>query len=784
MSIDPAAEASTEAITHAPEVTGARLARAKTINIVAGSLGMLWATVVFGMYFNNYLRELGASNFQIGLLGALPPFCGVLQILGALTVVHLNRRRPFWVLTALAHRVLWVGVVVLPYILGVGSSAVVLWVLAFIGLSQVLAAISTPAWFSWMGDLIAERERGRFFGRRQVFVNGAALLAQPAVGWTLDHFGGTHWLTGFTIVLSIAVVAGCSDIVIHSFIPEPPFVRPDRKLRLLQLLRAPFANPDFRRFIIPAAFFNFTMALTAPFIPIWYREILKMDYKYMAVLTSISLLVTVLSSRFWGYLSDLFGHRPTLILSAWIWMIFPTAYLFTTVGNYPYILPILWVLNGVYVSGWGLGLTNIMLGLSPRENRDVYVGVFWAILGVVGGCGSLLGGALLQTVRTPWLPGSWMTGFQNLFLVGALLGLISMFLLHRIRYRAERSVGFVIGRLMSSNPVRSFGYVNIINAGTSERRKVRAMQQLASMRSRLATSDLIARLDDPSLEVREEAATALGRIGDREAADALIEAFMKPDSYIEMQTCRALGLIGDTRAVEPLLSRLSTAPRDLKAEICRALGEIGDRRAAEPLLELVRSVDFDTRVRAAAVQALGRMGARAALWEILPILRSTENAVIRRQLCLSVGDLLGRREEFYPVLLGEMSVHGSRARRLLKRAARATRVLGEPASAEIARQLARMRKTYDDEDYQTCVLQLVELMTYLARTIFGYSGDIRHLAEAAVLYDSRFGMACWYVELLHESSTSGTRPLFEDVLLGFYFLANWDYHSDQTTSAP
>ncbi len=62
-------------------------------------------------------------------------------------------------------------------------------------------------------------------------------------------------------------------------------------------------------------------------------------------------------------------------------------------------------------------------------------------------------------------------------------------------------------------------------------------------------SDIIRRLDDPDVEVREEAARALGRIGSAEAVEPLIRHLRDGHSTIRPYAARALGRIGDRRAV-------------------------------------------------------------------------------------------------------------------------------------------------------------------------------------------------------------------------------------------
>ena len=73
----------------------------------------------------------------------------------------------------------------------------------------------------------------------------------------------------------------------------------------------------------------------------------------------------------------------------------------------------------------------------------------------------------------------------------------------------------------------------------------RTLRRIDGEDGELVLREIVARLDDPSAEVREEAARALGRIGSREATEALAARLADPSSPIRIEAARALGGIGD-----------------------------------------------------------------------------------------------------------------------------------------------------------------------------------------------------------------------------------------------
>jgi len=135
-------------------------------------------------------------------------------------------------------------------------------------------------------------------------------------------------------------------------------------------------------------------------------------------------------------------------------------------------------------------------------------------------------------------------------------------------------------------------------------------------------------LHDRDMAVRQDAAKALGGIGNPMALEALTAALTDLD--VRPFAVEALGKLKDLRAVDTLIDVVTGKgrPADVrKVAACGSesgemdieemetqifaiagLAELGDARAIEPLIRALK----DTRLRAAAAAALGEMGLRVA----------------------------------------------------------------------------------------------------------------------------------------------------------------------------
>lgn len=112
--------------------------------------------------------------------------------------------------------------------------------------------------------------------------------------------------------------------------------------------------------------------------------------------------------------------------------------------------------------------------------------------------------------------------------------------------------------------------------------------------------------EDPSAQVRAEAARALAVTHDAEAIDQLVVALDDSDDSVRRAAALALGRIRDPRAANVLIDLLATRP-ELWEEAAAALAGAGSRSAVERLMPLLDSESVE--VRQGAVRAIAAVTA-------------------------------------------------------------------------------------------------------------------------------------------------------------------------------
>ncbi|MCG2795595.1 MAG: HEAT repeat domain-containing protein [Actinomycetia bacterium] len=109
-----------------------------------------------------------------------------------------------------------------------------------------------------------------------------------------------------------------------------------------------------------------------------------------------------------------------------------------------------------------------------------------------------------------------------------------------------------------------------------------------------AVEPLVPLLRDKESIVRDEAARALGEIGDPRAVEALIGALGDKDWHVRHTALKIFPKIGKS-AVEPLIWALEDKDKMVRDLAAWALGKIGDPRAVEPLTRALGDENEDIR---------------------------------------------------------------------------------------------------------------------------------------------------------------------------------------------
>ena len=136
--------------------------------------------------------------------------------------------------------------------------------------------------------------------------------------------------------------------------------------------------------------------------------------------------------------------------------------------------------------------------------------------------------------------------------------------------------------------------------------RAQAIKELGKRKERDAVKLLIRVLEsDPSSNVRESAAEALGQIGDPIGVESLTNSMHDADISVRRASIVALGEIGDPRATMKLIPSLEDELFHIRIDTIRALGKLENPIPVPYLITAMN--DRDEFIRFCAAEALGKI---------------------------------------------------------------------------------------------------------------------------------------------------------------------------------
>jgi MFS family permease len=434
---------------HGPARSGLRASL--DASIAEGAAAEVFGACAGGAVLTGWALYLGASAVTIGLLTALPVAAQILQLPAAWLTQRFGAKR-LAIAAVGASRMVWLPLIAVPFVHLTPGTALTAFV-AIVTIATILGVIGGNAWTAWMGELIPGSIRGRFFGRRMVFLNIAGTTASLAAGLALDTLGARGF-KGETLGLLLAVASTSGLISVWLLLSQQgPGPREDLTAPHWGDLARSIRDARTRPLLIYLLGWNAAVGISAGFFSYHMLANLKMGFVLVAAHGILVAAVRIASAPVWGRLVDAFGARPVLVVCSSGISVVPLIWLFIMPDRL-WPIAIEAVLAGALWGGHGIATMDLSIGLAPRRGRPFYLATFATAGGLGFALTSGIAGVLAWAIAAPvHVLGSTWLDVHVLFFLSALGRVGAARLAGRIEEPAARSVqelgGAVIGMLGS-----------------------------------------------------------------------------------------------------------------------------------------------------------------------------------------------------------------------------------------------------------------------------------------------------------------------------------------------
>jgi MFS family permease len=383
----------------------------------------------------------GAKGLAISLILAAPRLIGVLRLATPLLMSWIGNRRRFTVICFLASAgfLLALPLVSAPKVLPSPEASLAAVVLLW-SCYHFCEFLGTIALWSWIGDLVPRRIRGRFVGKRSGIMNAGqvtGMVLGAAITWywqehaTRQGHSEQAWLGYVICVVSGAALFGLATLPLLR-VPNVRSVVAIQQPHMRDIF-TPFFDRAFLRYLIYGGWFSLANGITGAAQALFQIRVLNISYAQRIGLDGTSQGIQSVIMPWIGRVIDRRGNVPVLVVSQ---LLVAGGLLFFVIATPEYR----WWIAGAYAmwiayAGINVAMPNLVLNLTKREIYASYVAVWFAWTQLVYALSTVAGGLLFDWASQQAAYSSIfgeIDHFAAIFLLGFVLRLIAAGLAARV----------------------------------------------------------------------------------------------------------------------------------------------------------------------------------------------------------------------------------------------------------------------------------------------------------------------------------------------------------------
>ena len=377
-----------------------------------------------------FLKQLGASNFVIGLLPAVFMFSLTTpQLLVARLTRHMPVKKFFFTLT---HYPGCLGLLPLSYLVfclgGTHNRALVAATLVWLALFGLSISFAMPMWVNLMAKLFPPAVRGKSFGYVFVLYSTCGSIGSMCAAQVLDRF---EFPTSFALLFLVGgvVLSGC--VTSFFWLREPP-KQPDRAERggrfwrdVVDILRE---GGSFRWLLVARAVGAFCLMGTA-FYTVAGVEKFDLTVGAAGRYGAVLLGAQVAGSLIAGWLGDRLGFKLVAVLAPAFDLAAAALAILAPSPSWYHLVMILWGLRRSFAM---VGMHNLSIEFCPTFDKTTFIA-----LGSTAMCPAYIIGPVIGGLLAEHHPAGYTAVFVSTVVCGLAAFLLMVFCVQEPRRRRE-----------------------------------------------------------------------------------------------------------------------------------------------------------------------------------------------------------------------------------------------------------------------------------------------------------------------------------------------------------
>jgi len=352
----------------------------------------------FGDYYiSPFAIAINASNSLVALLSSISGLLGPLTQMFSSRLIGKYPRKKIILKAVFFEALMWLPLITIAILFykGILVNTLPLLFLLFFAMYIILTNITSPAWFSWMGDIVDDNYRGRWFSKRNLIIGFVAVVLAVSASFFLDYFKKNNWIMfGFIILFSLALISRFISWKTFKTQYEPKIkLKKSSYFSFWSFIKEAPKN-NFGKFTIFRALLGFTGSISAALLVIYLLRSLKFSYASYMIITLSGVVFSLLILELWGKFADKYGNYNVLRVTSILIPMIPILWILSPSPIYLILIPS--AIGGISWAGFNLAAGNFIYDNVSRQKRGLAVSYYNLLVGIGICFGAGLGAFLIK----------------------------------------------------------------------------------------------------------------------------------------------------------------------------------------------------------------------------------------------------------------------------------------------------------------------------------------------------------------------------------------------------
>jgi len=381
-------------------------------------------------FVSPFAIAINASSSLVALLSSITGLLGPLSQMWSSRLIEKYSRKKIILKAVFFESLMWLPLIAIAILFykGILVNTLPLLLLLSFSIYIIIMNISSPIWFSWVGDIIDAKYRGRWFSKRNLIMGFVSVILAISASFFLDYFKKNNWtMFGFIILFSLALLSRLGSWKTFKKQYEP-------KIKLKKgyyfsfwdfIIKAPKNN--FGKFTIFRALLHLANSISASLLAVYLLRHLEFNYSTYIIITLAIVVFSMVIMEIWGKFADKYGNYKTLEITTILIPTIPILWILSPSPIYLILIPSL--ISGISLAGFNLAAGNFIYDNVSQSKRGLAVS-YYNLLGGIGiFIGAGIGALLIKILKTSFIEPLFL-----IFIIGAIARTIVVFFgIRRIR---------------------------------------------------------------------------------------------------------------------------------------------------------------------------------------------------------------------------------------------------------------------------------------------------------------------------------------------------------------